>query len=104
MVTGGTGFVGAHSTKALVDAGHQVRLLVRDPARIDATLRPLGVDDRPEFVVGDLVDGGAVREAVSGCSAVLHCAAVVALDRRRAVPAPSLPALPAPSPPSAPRS
>lgn len=84
MVTGGTGFVGAHSTKALLDAGHDVRLLVRDPARIDAALRPLGVADRPEFVVGDMLDGGAVREAVSGCSAVLHCAAVVALDRRRA--------------------
>jgi dihydroflavonol-4-reductase len=84
MVTGGTGFVGAHSTRALLDAGHEVRLLVRDPARIDAALRPLGVEDRPEFVVGDMLDTGAVREAVDGCSAVLHCAAVVALDRRRA--------------------
>ncbi len=84
MVTGATGFVGAHSTKALLDAGHEVRLLVRDPARIDAALRPLGVEDRPAFVVGDMLDEGAVREAVAGCSAVLHCAAVVALDRRRA--------------------
>lgn len=84
MVTGGTGFVGAHGTRALLDAGHEVRLLVRDPARIDAVLRPLGVEDRPDFVVGDMLDQGAVREAVAGCSAVLHCAAVVALDRRRA--------------------
>ena len=84
MVTGATGFVGAHSTKALLDAGHEVRLLVRDPARIDGALRPLGVDERPECVVGDMLDEGAVREAVAGCSAVLHCAAVVALDRRRA--------------------
>ncbi len=84
MVTGGTGFVGAHSTKALLDAGHEVRLLVRQPARIDAALRPLGVAERPDHVVGDMVDEGAVREAVAGCDAVLHCAAVVALDRRRA--------------------
>ena len=84
MVTGGTGFVGAHSTRALLDAGHDVRLLVRDPARIEAALGPLGVRDHPEFVVGDMLDPGAVREAVAGCSAVLHCAAVVALDRRRA--------------------
>jgi len=35
-------------------------------------------------VVGDMLDGGAVREAIAGCDAVLHCAAVVALDRRRA--------------------
>jgi dihydroflavonol-4-reductase len=84
MVTGATGFVGAHSTTALLDAGHEVRLLVRDPARIDAALRPLGVDERPDFVAGDMLDAGAVREAVAGCDAVLHCAAVVALDRRRA--------------------
>src|SRR5215210_2306472 len=84
MVTGATGFVGAHSTRALLDAGHEVRLLVRDPARIDAALRPLGVEERPDAVVGDMLDEGAVREAVAGCSAVLHCAAVVALDRRRA--------------------
>ena len=84
MVTGATGFVGAHSTRALLDAGHEVRLLVRDPARIDAALGPLGVEGRPDFVVGDMLDAGAVREAVAGCDAVLHCAAVVALDRRRA--------------------
>ena len=84
MVTGGTGFVGAHSTRALLDAGHEVRLLVRDPARLDAALHPLGVEERPDFVVGDMLDAGAVGEAVSGCDAVLHCAAVVALDRRRA--------------------
>jgi dihydroflavonol-4-reductase len=84
MVTGATGFVGAHSTKALLDAGHEVRLLVRDPARIDAALGSLGLDERPPFVAGDMLDEGAVREAVAGCSAVLHCAAVVALDRRRA--------------------
>ena len=31
LVSGGTGFVGSHSVKALRDAGHRVRLLVRDP-------------------------------------------------------------------------
>ena len=29
LVTGGTGFVGSHSIKAILDAGHEVRLLVR---------------------------------------------------------------------------
>lgn len=83
MVTGGTGFVGAHSVRALVDAGHQVRLLVRDPSKIERSLTPLGVPP-PEHVVGDMTDAGAVREAASGCDAALHCAALLALDRRRA--------------------
>jgi uncharacterized protein YbjT (DUF2867 family) len=43
LVTGGTGFVGAHSVQALVAAGHEVRLLVRSPARIAENHGPLGV-------------------------------------------------------------
>ena len=33
LVTGGTGFVGSHSVKAIGDAGHDLRLLVRSPGR-----------------------------------------------------------------------
>ena len=83
MVTGASGFVGAHSVRPLVDAGHDARLLVRDVDRARQNLEPLGVDGC-EFVVGDMTDSGAVAEAVDGCEAVLHCAAVVSLDRRRA--------------------
>ncbi|WP_248964383.1 NAD-dependent epimerase/dehydratase family protein [Sphaerisporangium perillae] len=32
-VTGGTGFVGAHSVAAIVRKGHRVRMLVRDTAK-----------------------------------------------------------------------
>jgi nucleoside-diphosphate-sugar epimerase len=83
MVTGGTGFVGAHTVKALTDAGHEVRLLVRRPERIDTNVKPLGVES-VDYVLGDMTDPGAVREAVIGCDAVIHSAAVVALERRRA--------------------
>jgi dihydroflavonol-4-reductase len=83
LVTGGTGFIGAHSVKALVDAGHEVRLLVRSPHRIDANVKPLGVDV-DDYVIGDMGDEAAVASSMDGCDAVLHCAAVVTLDRRRA--------------------
>ena len=36
LVTGGTGFTGSHTVRALVAAGHEVRLLVRDPAKVRA--------------------------------------------------------------------
>lgn len=84
MVTGGTGYVGAHSVVALLDAGHQVRLLVRDPARIARTVGALGVTDPVEHVVGDMTDPQAVTRAVEGCDAVLHAAAVVSVSRRDA--------------------
>jgi len=83
MVTGGTGFVGAHTVKALVDAGHEVTMLVRNPDRIDANVKPLGVGHL-DYVVGDMTDSEAVGVAMEGCQAALHAAAVVGLDRRRA--------------------
>ena len=83
MVTGGTGFVGAHAVKALLDAGHEVRLLVRSPDRVDEVLKPLGAEVT-DYVVGDMTDGASVAKAVDGCDAALHSACVVTLERRRA--------------------
>jgi uncharacterized protein YbjT (DUF2867 family) len=45
LVTGGTGFVGSHTVKAIVDAGHDLRLLVRSPDRLASALEPLGMRD-----------------------------------------------------------
>jgi len=82
LVTGGAGFVGSHSVAALAKAGHDVRLLVRRPERLERALRPLGiagVDAR----TGDVTDADAVERAIEGCDAVVHAAAVFTLDRRR---------------------
>ncbi len=86
LVTGGTGYVGAHAVAALLEAGHDVRLLVRRPERIATTVGATGVDvDALEVVVGDMVDPEAVARAVSGMDATIHAAAVVAaLDRKEA--------------------
>lgn len=83
LVTGGTGFVGSHSVKALIDAGHEVRMMVRAPERIRPALGPLGVD-APEHVVGDVTHPAAVRRALDGCDAVLHAANVYSLKHGRA--------------------
>jgi dihydroflavonol-4-reductase len=44
LVTGGTGFVGAHVVAAAARAGHDVRLLVRRPEQVSTSLGPLGVE------------------------------------------------------------
>ncbi len=87
-VTGATGLLGGHSTAALLAAGHEVTALVRDERRLDEAMASLGVE-RPDAVglsavVGDMTDPDAVRAALDGADAVLHCAALVTLDRRRA--------------------
>jgi dihydroflavonol-4-reductase len=81
LVTGGTGFVGSHSVKALVDAGHEVRMLVRAPERVATTLGPLGVQP-PEHATGDVTDADSVRRALDGCDAVLHGASMFTFDAR----------------------
>lgn len=82
FVTGGSGFVGCHTIAELVQSGHEVVALARDPARIEAALRPLGAP-RVEIVRGDVLDRDAVRRALHGSDAAIHAAGVYALDPRR---------------------
>ena len=83
LVTGGTGFVGSHSVAALLSQGHQVRLLVRSPDQVARSLSPLGAAD-VESVLGDVTAPQSVKEAMTGCDAVLHAAAVYSIDPRAA--------------------
>lgn len=81
LVTGGTGFVGGWTAKAIADAGHSIRFLVRNPARLATSVAQLGVDVT-DFAVGDISDRVSVRDAMDGCDAVVHSAALVATDPR----------------------
>jgi len=72
FVTGATGFIGGRLVDALVEDGHEVRALVRDPERASLLRRP-GV----ELVRGDLAEPGGLEEAVHGASHVFHCAGLV---------------------------
>ena len=62
MVTGGTGFVGGHVVQALLDAGHEPRLLVRDPAKVERLSALFGFDTaRIDSVTGDILDRAVGR-------------------------------------------
>jgi nucleoside-diphosphate-sugar epimerase len=83
LVTGATGFVGSHSAAALAAAGHDLRFLVRDHGRAERVLAGRGLGGA-ELAVGDVTDEASVGRALDGCEAVLHAAAVVALEAHRA--------------------
>lgn len=72
LVTGATGFIGQHLTRRLLAVGHQVRVFVRDPARIPADWLP-----HVDIVIGDLLNAGAVATAAKGTSIVYHLAGEV---------------------------
>ncbi|WP_019685593.1 NAD-dependent epimerase/dehydratase family protein, partial [Mycobacterium avium] len=82
LITGGTGFVGGWTAKAISDAGHSIRFLVRNPGKLHTSVAKLGVDVS-DFAVADITDRVAVREALQGCDAVVHSAALVATDPRQ---------------------
>lgn len=82
LITGGTGFVGGWTAKAIADAGHSIRFLVRNPAKLGTSVAKLGVDVS-DFAVADITDRMAVRQALDGCDAVVHSAALVATDPRQ---------------------
>jgi dihydroflavonol-4-reductase len=79
LLTGATGFVGAHVARALARDGHSVRCLARVTSRRGAM--PAAVS----WVEGDVRSSADLRAAVDGCEAVVHTAALYALwapDRR----------------------
>src|SRR3954467_11010070 len=83
LVTGGTGFVGSHTASALLDAGHRVRLLVRDASKV-RTVFDAERASRFEIASGDMTDAKAVARALEGQDALVHAAALVALGRKHA--------------------
>jgi dihydroflavonol-4-reductase len=79
LVTGGTGFIGAHCIIQLLQGGYQVRTTVRNLAReaeVRAMVREGGVEagDRLTFAAADLTADAGWSEAVAGCTYVLHVA------------------------------
>ena len=68
-VTGATGFVGSHTVRSLVEAGHRIRALVR-PTRDAFWLEELGVEIRR----GEMTDEDALYTLVEGADVVIHTA------------------------------
>ncbi len=70
FLTGGTGYIGRVLARRLVEAGHEVRALVRPTSDAEA-LKQLGV----ALFLGDIVDRASMREGMSGADRVIHAAA-----------------------------
>jgi dihydroflavonol-4-reductase len=79
LVTGASGFVGSAVVRQLLEAGHDVRALLRpqsDRRNIDGLTL--------EVVTGDLTEQSSLERAMVGCEALFH----VAADYRMWVPDP----------------
>jgi uncharacterized protein YbjT (DUF2867 family) len=72
LVTGGTGFVGPKVIHALRTRSREVRALVRDPARASQL-----VSYGAEVVRGDVTRPADLREALRGCTQVVHLVSII---------------------------
>lgn len=76
-LTGGTGFLGRHSIRALHDAGWRIRMLTRRAPDL-----PELADIEIELIPGDLTDMEALKRLCGGAEAIIHIAGVVKAPTR----------------------
>ncbi len=79
LVTGATGFLGAHLVAKLLERGDTVVALCRGEGP-DVTVQGKSA----EIVSGDVLDASSVERAAAGCDGVYHCAGKVSRDVRDA--------------------
>lgn len=82
-VTGGTGYLGAHTVRALLDAGHDVRLLLAPGEACGRLVRRLRGRGAVETVEGDVRSDAVVSRLIGGADAVLHGAGIVGTSERQ---------------------
>ena len=89
LVTGGAGYIGSLLIPMLLRKGHKVTLLDTFMWGVKPILH-FATDPYLDIITGDVRDRDVVREAVKGCDAVIHLAAIVgypacASDPNRAI-------------------
>jgi dihydroflavonol-4-reductase len=68
LVIGASGFLGSHVVRQLVEAGEDVRVMLRK------TSSTRGIDDLAvQRCYGDIFDDAALRAAMAGCDVVYYC-------------------------------
>lgn len=78
FVTGGNGFIGSRVVRKLVEAGHEVRCLLRQ------TSDTRRIDDLPfERWTGDVRDSASMAEGMRGTDGCIHLASVSSWDQIR---------------------
>jgi len=72
FLTGGTGLLGSHAARKLLEGGHDVVALCRPTSDVGA------LAEGCRILGGDVLDPvDALAEAMTGCSHVVHAAALV---------------------------
>jgi dTDP-L-rhamnose 4-epimerase len=83
LITGGAGFIGAHTANELIAHGYEVRALdslvpqVHGPEQ----KRPSYLSDDVELIIGDIRNSEALTRALKGIDAVIHLVSLVGVGQ-----------------------
>jgi len=75
LVTGGAGFIGSHTVDALLERGHEVRILDNLSKPVHLKGRPAYLQKEAEFMEGDVRDKETLRKALKDVDGIYHLAA-----------------------------
>jgi UDP-glucose 4-epimerase len=70
FITGATGFIGSHVAYRLLEAGHELVAIARNPDKTPS----LGSHPKVVRVAASLYDFAVIRERLAGCEACVHVA------------------------------
>ncbi len=77
FLTGATGLVGSHLAKLLLDKGYIVKASRRENSNMDLVK---GLEDKIDWVIGDILDVPFLEEAIKDVDWVFHCAAMISFS------------------------
>src|SRR4051812_29864838 len=83
LITGGAGFIGAHTANVLLNAGHSVRALDNLAPQVHGPgqNRPSYLNSEVELILGDIRDRRALSQALDGLDAVIHLVSLVGVGQ-----------------------
>ena len=85
LITGASGFIGAHTVLEFLNNGYEVRGSIRDLNRADSLKSMLAKHtehiENLEFVAATLTEADGWHEAVAGCDGVIHVASPVPIEQ-----------------------
>ncbi len=81
LVTGGAGFIGSHLVDALIQEGHQVRVLDLLVSQVHESSEPKYLNKEAEFIRGNVADAALLEQAFDGIEVVYHEAAEVGVGQ-----------------------
>ena len=77
LITGGSGFIGSHLAKILIERGLRVKIFDRSVRRENIK----DIQNHIEIVEGDIRDYDKIEKTIKGCDVVFHLAALISISQ-----------------------